>query len=103
MAVDVAKAIALVDDESSIRYVTHVTIIYKVESLRHTQQYTRTLRSGRRVITAHGDRFVLFLMVRNRHTTTLIAKNQLLQVRQVNASRMRRRLEEVGMPAGKPA
>lgn len=111
-AEDSAKAVALVEDGRSLRYVarllhcTHTAVRKCVQRFRETGRNTRRPGSGKkRKTTAADDRFVTLRMLRNRTSTSVEARNQLREVRGVNVSvwTVRRRLAEVGLTACRPA
>lgn len=109
---DVARAVALVEDGRSIRYAaraihaSYTTVHRAVLRFQETQSYTRRPGSGRpRATTARDDRFLVNLVLRNRHSTAPMARNRLAEVRGNNVSdrTVRRRLKEAGLGSFKPA
>lgn len=109
---DCAKAVALVEDGRSQRYVARVlnvsrsTIQRVLERFMETGRHARRPGCGRkRKTTAVDDRFLVLTTLRNRHLTSRQTKNQLREVRGTDVSvwTVRRRLQEVGLKACRPA
>lgn len=109
---DCAKAVALVADGRSQRYVSrflHVslsTVQRALERFRETGRNTRRPGSGRnRKTTAIDDRFIVLNTLRNRHMTSVETKNQLREVRgtAVSVWTVRRRIQEAGLKSYRPA
>lgn len=111
-AEDCAKAVALVEDGRSQRYVARVlnvsrsTVQRVLERFRETGRNARRPGCGRkRKTTANDDRFLVLNTLRNRHLTSVETRNQLREVRGTDVSvwTVRRRLQEVGLKACRPA
>lgn len=109
---DTARAIALIEDGRSQYYAARVLGVSRcsvqraVERFRETGSYTRRVGSGRRrCTTAQDDRFLTLRVLRNRDTTAVSARNELQEVRGVAVSErtVRRRLQEYGLSARRPA
>jgi transposase len=111
-AEDCAKAVALVEDGRSQRYVARMlnvslsTIQRVLERFQATGRNTRRAGSGRKRKTAAiDDRFLVVSTLRNRQLTSVMTQNRLREVRGVNVSKwtVRRRLQESGLKACRPA
>lgn len=109
---DCARAVALVEDGRSRRYVAgvlgvgHSTINRVIRRFTETGRMTRRPGSGRkRKTTAIDDRFIVLRSLRDRHSTSIEMKNRLREVRGTDISKwtVRRRLAEVGLVARRPA
>ncbi|XP_069694773.1 sensory neuron membrane protein 1-like [Periplaneta americana] len=109
---DVARAVAVIDDERSLRYAaatigaSYTTVQEAVKRFRETQSYSRRPDSGRKRKTSARDyRFLVSQVLRNRHTTAVEARNRLQHVRDVNVSEraVRRRLGEQNLQSRRPA
>jgi transposase len=111
-SVDIARALALIEDGRSIRYAANaigapVTTVHRaVRRFHETGQYTRRPGSGRKKATTHrDDRFLVSNILRDRQMTAVMIRNRLQEVRQVNVSErtVRRRLAEGNLGSYKPA
>ena len=99
---DAAKAVSLIEDGRSQRYVARALEIHRsliqraVKRFRETQKYTRKEGSGRKRATSPiDDRFVVLRTLRNRHSTAVH-----LQAESTNT--IRRRLKEAGFRSRRP-
>lgn len=111
-AEDAARAVALVEDGRSLRYVAQLlncapsTISRILQRYRELGSYTRRSGSGRRRSTsARDDQFLRLNVLRDRHTTAVQARSMLEQVRGTNVSEwtVRRRLREAQLHSRRPA
>lgn len=107
-----AKAVALAEDGRSYGYIARILHVHRatikrvVERFLQTGRYTRRAGCGRRrKTTAVDDRFLQVTSLRDRHLTSVQARNQLQEVRGRNVSvwTVRRRLKEFGLKACRPA
>lgn len=107
-----ARAVALIESGLSVRQVENLTGIARstinraVIRYRLTGSYERRRGSGRpRATGARDDRYVVSLSLRNRFQTCSELRNALRRVRNVNVSTatVRRRLQEAGLRAHRPA
>jgi transposase len=112
VSVDIARALALIEDGRSIRYAANaikatVTPVHRaIRRFHETGQYTRRPGSGRRKATTHrDDRFLVSNILRERQITAVMIRNQLQEVWQVNVSErtVRRRLAESNLGSYRPA
>lgn len=74
----IAKVLALVEDGRSIRYAArtvraaYTTVHRAIVRFRETHTYTRRPGSGRpRATTTRDDRFLVSMVLRNRHATAV--------------------------------
>lgn len=109
---DAARAVALIEDGRSQRYVANLLGVSQANIHRtyrrftETGNYTRRPGSGMtRSTLPRDDRFLHLFILRNRDATAVQARNRLEDVREVNVSErtVRRRLNEVGLIARRPA
>lgn len=109
---DSARAVALHDVGYSYREVadmlgfTKSSVERAVARFRETGSYGRRPGSGRnRATSALDDRFIRVSVLRDRHTSAVVIRNELQRVRQVavNEITVRRRLNEVNLRARRPA
>lgn len=111
-AEDTARAVALVQDSPTYRYVaealgTSPTSVYRaVKRFENHQTFHRMPGSGRpRCTTLRDDCFMVMQVLRDRHVTAVEARNRLQQVRHVAVSEntARWRLHEVNLSSRNPA
>lgn len=108
----VASIISLIEDGRSQRYVANRFAVSRSTVQRvytrfiETGSYSRRHGTGpRRKTSNRDDRFIVSLVLRNRHTTAVEARNELQHVRNVNVSErtVRRRLQESTLYSRRPA
>ena len=109
---NVARVVALIEAGHSQRDaarqtgIPRSTVQHVYQRFRETGEYSRRVGSGsQRRTTPRDDRFLLLNVLRNRHQTAVGARNDLERVRGVSVSErtVRRRLEERGLRARRPA
>lgn len=111
-ALEVVRALTLLDEGRSQRYVArilgvhHSSVNRALRRFRETGCYTRRQGQGRsRKTTERDDRFLRQTTLRNRMVTSVELQQQLRQVRnvQISAKTVRRRLREAGLTNRRPA
>jgi transposase len=109
---EAVRAIALIEDGRSQRYVANLlgvqqsTISRVVQRYRETGQYSRREGQGRRrITTAVDDRFLRLTAMRTRHCTARMLQTELIAARNVHIclQTVRNRLREENIRPGVPA
>ena len=109
---DAAKAVSLIEDGRSQRYVARALGIHRssiqraVKRFRETQKYTRREGSGKkRVKSPIDDHIVVLHTLKYRHSTAVQLHGALREVREVamSTNTIRRRLKEAGFKSRRPA
>ena len=106
-ASDAAKAVALVEDGRSYRYVAEVlgTSHSSVQRAKENSGNSISMTGRKRKTSLNDDRFIIMQILRNRHTSAAGTRNRLERVRNIRVSErtVRRRLVEANLRARRPA